>query len=138
MSNNQYYTLTTPCKKCPFRNDIDPYIRPGRVLELEQALAGGGTFTCHKTTVESEEDEDGWTEMIDGPNARFCAGAMILVERDYGGNQMLRIAERLGMYDAEKLNMDAPVYDSFGEMYEVHLDIFGEDDEVEEEGDDDY
>jgi hypothetical protein len=29
---------------------------------------------------------------------------------------MMRIAERLGMYEAEKLNMQAPVFDSFTAM----------------------
>lgn len=33
---------------------------------------------------------------------------------------MMRISERIGMYDRRKLNMDAPVYDSFAEMIEAH------------------
>jgi hypothetical protein len=31
-------------------------------------------------------------------------------------HQMMRIAERLGMYDRTKLKMDAPVYDGVVEM----------------------
>jgi hypothetical protein len=33
---------------------------------------------------------------------------------------MMRIAERLNMYDRTKLNMDAPVYNSFDQMMDAH------------------
>ena len=45
-----------------------------------------------------------------------CAGALILLEKLNLPSQMMRIAERLGMYDRRKLDMLAPVFDSFVAM----------------------
>ena len=131
----KYYTLTSPCAKCPFRDDIEPYLYADRVEGIIDSLRGGSGFTCHKTTVEGEEDESGFTENVDGPNARHCAGALILMEKEGEANQMMRIAERIGMYDASKLNMDAPVYDDFDSMIDCHADVMGwsNDDELDEE-----
>jgi hypothetical protein len=107
------YDMTSPCPRCPFRTDITPYLTPGRVREITTALLRqNATFTCHKTTVAGEEAEDGTHDMVDGPNARHCAGALIMIEKMGYAHQMMRIAERLGMYDASRLNMDAPVYES--------------------------
>lgn len=108
-------TMRRPCAKCPFRCDIEPYLRPGRVRELRSQLLvrGEAYFTCHETTVQSE-DEDG--EMVDGPNAQHCAGALILLEKSNAPTQLMRIFERLGSYDRSKLEMDSPVFDTFGQM----------------------
>jgi hypothetical protein len=74
-----YWSMTTPCNNCPFRNDKPPFgLRPGRVREIAVALERT-TFTCHKTTVHNDDDDD--PGMIDGPNARHCAGALILMEK---------------------------------------------------------
>lgn len=95
------YSLTSPCKECPFRNDIKPYIREARVREIERSLVRS-EFPCHKTP------------------ETHCAGALILMEKEGRSSQMMRIAERLGMYDRTKLNMNAPVYESFRAMVQAH------------------
>lgn len=41
---------------------------------------------------------------------------LILAERDGGPNQMMRICERLGMYDPSKLDTSAPVYKTWAEF----------------------
>jgi len=118
------YSLKKPCSNCPFRTDVTPYLRVGRVQEMEAELIGQQrSFTCHKTTVAGEDDEDGSSNMVDGPNAQHCAGAMILLEKSNAPNQMMRIAERLGLYKPSELDMDAPVYDSFREMREAQGDF---------------
>lgn len=38
-----------------------------------------------------------------------CAGALIFLEKRYRPNQLMRISERLGMYDRTKLDMKAKV-----------------------------
>jgi hypothetical protein len=81
------------------------------VREIERSLREGATFSCHKTT---KHDDDG--EPVRTRNEMHCAGALILIEKEGWSTQMMRIAERLGMYDASKLDMDAPVYDSFRRM----------------------
>ena len=85
--------------------------------EIIDALMRDATFTCHETTVGSEDDD---SEMVDGPNAQHCAGALIFLEHQDAPNQLMRIAERLGSYDRTKLDMDAPVPDCEYELIEHH------------------
>ena len=106
------FKLTDPCDTCPFRKDIAGYLTSERVKEICSAIdEGGKTFTCHKTTTE-QDDGDGGEDMVDGPNAQHCAGALIFQEKLERPNQAMRIAERLRLYDHRKLNMKAPVFDS--------------------------
>ena len=110
------YKLKTPCANCPFRSDIKSYLRVSRVADIEGSLRHRqASFTCHKTT-EAVEDDDGGSEMVDGPKAQHCAGALILLETIDEPNQMMRIAQRLGSYDPDQLDYDAPVFKSFDDM----------------------
>lgn len=117
--------LVRPCKNCPFRNDIEPYIRAARVRELERGLVGEqATFSCHKTVDYDRDDED---EPADEDRAytpsesdQQCAGAMILLMKIGAPNQLMRIYARFGGLDLDKLDMQAPVYDTFDEMYRAH------------------
>ncbi len=109
------YGLTTPCPKCPFRNDIPPFLLPPRVQEIKRSLVRA-EFPCHNTI---EHDEEGG--YVRSGDEMHCAGALILMEKEGQSSQMMRIAERLGMYDRTKLDMAAPVYDSFSEMYDASV-----------------
>lgn len=112
------YTMRTPCPHCPFRTDIPGYLRGDRMEEIIDSLLSGESFTCHETTVDDPDSEEG--EMMDGSNAQHCAGALIFLEHQEQPNQMMRIAERLGMYDRTRLNMNAPVPDCEYELIEHH------------------
>lgn len=107
------YKLTSPCKDCPFRSDVKPYLTLARAAEIASAVASGATFSCHKHNEFDDEDE------VVKEN-QHCAGAMIMLEKMEQPNQMMRIAERLGMYDMRKLDMKAPVYDTPDDMIEAH------------------
>jgi len=110
------YDMKRPCEHCPFRNDKPGFITPARAREIAHAIIQEQrTFTCHETTV-PVEDDDGNSDMVDGPNAQHCAGALIFLERLKRPNQMMRIAERLGMYDYKKLDMGAPIVSSAKEF----------------------
>lgn len=102
------YSLKTPCDNCPFRSDVRPYIHPERVKEIV-----GQPFSCHKTTTAK-----GRSNLH--PKAQHCAGALILLEKMEEPHQLMRIAERLKLYDRTKLDMGAPVYNSAKEMLEAH------------------
>lgn len=108
------FKLKRPCPRCPFRSDIDKYLRPERVAEIADSLYGGAEFPCHETT-EHFEGPDGWEERVAVPTSAFCAGALITMEREGFSNQMVRIGERLGMFNVDDLIMDSPVYDSLEE-----------------------
>jgi len=117
------YDLKRPCKNCPFRTDVKPYIKAERAEEIADAISRQQqTFACHETTIECEEDSEGNCGLTDGPNSQHCAGAMIILEKMQLPNQMMRIAERLGMYDSRKLDMKSPVYEDLEEWIEAHYD----------------
>lgn len=103
--------IKTPCNNCPFRTDVKPYLRPQRASEIRDALERGGDFPCHKTVDYSDGEDDGKRTK----DSKFCAGALILMEKDFGAvqNQMVRIGSRLGLIDLDELDMDAPVYEDF-------------------------
>lgn len=113
------YSLITPCAQCPFRTDIKPFITAERA---ESILTADGEFHCHKTIEVGDniDDDKNWAEVTDDKNAQVCAGFLICLEHEGRPNQMMRIAERIGMYDASKLRMDAPVYRSIDDAVSAH------------------
>lgn len=99
------FDLTRPCAACPFRTDIDFYLSPGRVHAIYRDITDGdASFSCHKTT----EFDDG--EYRRRPDEQHCAGAMVMLMRMDMPNQIMRIAMRIGMFDPDALDMDAPVF----------------------------
>ena len=109
------YELTAPCVQCPFRSDIRPFIAPERARQI---LTNNAEFACHKTLDYQRPDEDG--DATETKNTQHCAGVLIILEKEQRPHQMMRICERLGMYDASKLKMDAPVYDSIADAVRAH------------------
>jgi hypothetical protein len=108
------FNLTKPCGDCPFRTDIRSYLTPTRVRDIERGLVvQQQSFPCHKTTVVDDGDDG---DLVAGPKSEHCAGAMILLEGLGRPNQMMRIAERLHMYDHTKLDMASPVFNTFESM----------------------
>ncbi len=97
------YTMTTPCPACPFLKKYKHAFTMRRLREFTS-----GAFHCHKTGT-TEEDGDGSEDFVATENSEHCAGALIFCEKRNQPSQMMRIAERLGMYDRTKLNMKAPV-----------------------------
>ncbi len=82
-----------------------------------------GEFHCHKTVKVGDAIDDGdetWCEVEDDSKAQVCAGFLICLENDGSPNQMMRIAERLGLYDPSKLRTDAPVYETIAEAISAH------------------
>lgn len=98
------YTLSSPCDQCPF---LARMAHGFSIERLEQFARG--EFHCHKTGEFTEPNIDGGSEARPLPESLHCAGALIYLERQGRSHQMMRIAERLGLYDRSKLNMDAPV-----------------------------
>jgi len=95
------YGLTTPCDQCPFLETA----RHGFTLRRLYELIGDGSFHCHKTGTTDEDSGD----FIPTESSHHCAGALIFLEKRDKPHQMMRIAERLGMYDHTKLDMRASV-----------------------------
>lgn len=91
-----------PCGKCPFRSDVPIYLRRGRRIEIATALLNGSQFSCHSTVDYSREDDEGDT-LPDDTDASFCAGATKALMQIGAPNQQLRIMERLGEVDLDKV-----------------------------------
>ena len=115
------FDLLKPCSNCPFLKKDGIRLMLSRVREIAGAMLStqGATFTCHKTTIEAGDGE-----IVDGRDARHCAGALIFAESQSTATQMMRIAERLGLYDARKLMAQkavvASVFGSLKEMLDVN------------------
>jgi hypothetical protein len=110
------FDLRRPCPHCPFRTDVPPYLTGPRCQEIATSLANGAEFPCHKTTVEGDDDGD----LVATKDSQMCAGALILMEKAGQPNQMVRVAERLGMYDSASLDMSAPVHGSYVDFIYHH------------------
>jgi len=100
------YTLTSPCNECPF---LKKFEKGFTIKQLE--LHASGEFACHKTCELTEEDEngEGGSQFTPRKGSVHCAGMLIYLEKRNRSTQMMRICERLGMYDHTKLNMEAEV-----------------------------
>lgn len=69
--------MKKPCKHCPYRNDVKPFLTPSRGEELAYLATNSfGSFPCHKTTQHHEESDIG--EMIVVGSTKECAGFLTL------------------------------------------------------------
>lgn len=107
------FNLKKPCANCPFRHTPRFYLAKGRAEEIVQSLTDGSfsTFPCHKTLIYGDDGEGRRTK-----KTQHCAGALIMLEHMGISSQMMRIAERLGMYDRRGLDMKAPVFKTSAAM----------------------
>lgn len=107
------FNVTSPCAHCPFRRDVPGYLHPERVRELADMLTDDDLswFACHETTTSKGRS----TRHRD---AAPCAGAMIIQEKRGRTAVVTRIAKAVGLF--KKLNMEAPVFDTFEEFVEHH------------------
>jgi hypothetical protein len=119
------FDLKKPCHNCPFLKKGGIRLYRSRVEEIAGAMleSQGATFACHKTTIPGTDDEGGEGMVMDA-DSRHCAGALIFAEKHRNATQMMRIAERLGWYDAKALMADkeavGSVFDSLREMLRVN------------------
>lgn len=92
------YDLRQPCDQCPFLNGS------GFTKESLDDHASG-EFPCHKQCIEKGG------VFVERKNGRtnHCAGALIYLEKRDRPHQMMRICERIGLYDRTKLDMNADV-----------------------------
>lgn len=105
------YEMTHPCARCPFRKGTKMLLRSERVEEIE---ACAGDFPCHETV--DYTDNDKGDETLD---TQHCAGALIYAEKQERSTQMMRIMERLGMYDRTKLGDEDLVWDDLDEWLDA-------------------
>lgn len=77
---NNFFTIKTSCKDCPFRKDIYPYLTAKRVKEIQSALEEKDvSFSCHKTVdyINKTPRKKGFHKPTN--KEKQCAGALILL-----------------------------------------------------------
>jgi hypothetical protein len=69
--------IKVPCKQCPFRNDVRPYLHPDRAYEIASAAENRfNTFYCHKTL--GDDGEDTTIEQ----ESKMCAGFLTMMAQN--------------------------------------------------------
>lgn len=119
------YTLTDPCTHCPFRTDTGQAITAERAADLAEDISTTSTFYCHQTLPRDNDDEaprhDGTPDVERlGTRTRACAGALIVLEKSHQASAPMRMGQALGLYDPNRLNMDAPTYDTLNAWVQSH------------------
>ena len=113
--------IVNPCGFCPFRNDQEPFgLGHDRATEIAESLilGNGSVFPCHKTLDYDQEDhkQQDWLK-----RTIPCAGACVTTYKTLGDfNGVMQIGQRLGVFNLDELNHDAPVYESMEEFIEAN------------------
>lgn len=72
------HIMKKPCKHCPYRNDVKPFLTPERGEELAYfAQNKYNSFPCHQTTEYNDDSEYGDTR-VETVNSKTCAGFVTL------------------------------------------------------------
>jgi hypothetical protein len=72
-----------PCKNCPYRRDVKPFLTPERGEELAYIAQNKyHSFHCHETT-ESVEDDFG-SDRVATSHSKMCAGFLSLQHNENG------------------------------------------------------
>ncbi|OTG87843.1 hypothetical protein [Acinetobacter sp. ANC 3813] len=116
------FDLRAPCGNCPFRTDVKTnydWLGKGRAEGIAQTL-NENVFPCHKTTI---HDDDGEYDAFN-PKEQACYGAIVVLEHEgkLFQNQMMRIADRFGMYQHHQINLSLPIVRSRSQFIAVHSD----------------
>lgn len=93
------YNLTKPCDACPF-------LIANNFTHQSLVEHASGEFPCHKAC-DNDEETDEFVEKKNGKTPH-CAGALIFLEKIDQPHQMMRICERIGLYDRTKLDISDP------------------------------
>lgn len=123
MSMSMNYTLKRACVKCPFRRGGVMTLRPSRADEIAALFDGRcdtGTFPCHET-LDYHSDGDGEDDCggKETDKTQHCAGALIFAEKHEKPTQMMRICERLGLYDRTALVGEDDIWDDTDEWVDA-------------------
>ena len=71
--------MKEPCKDCPFRTDVTPFLHPDRAAEISYASQNPyADFFCHKTTVSDEYFGGDGSERVIVNTSKECAGFLTL------------------------------------------------------------
>lgn len=93
---NDLQVMPRPCQNCPFSKKQPGFLGKARATEIAEGLNHGESFSCHKTL----DYKDGNGRAISGVTV-MCAGAALLLENIDKPNQLMQLAQRLGIMMAK-------------------------------------
>jgi len=98
-----------PCKTCPFRKDVNPFLHPERAYDISlMAEYSYQNFPCHNTFKYTDEEDENGESIADLTGSRTCAG-------------FLTLRANKGMYTPKGFEPSSDVcYSSATEMYEAY------------------
>lgn len=114
------FRLRRPCSDCPFRADRPGFLSGPRAEGIVSGVVhGDAPFHCHKT-VHYDDDDDG--EAVVDAGSQFCAGALLLMEREHtlDANVYTRLGLFFGRLDPASLDRAAPVDASAADFIQRH------------------
>lgn len=69
--------MKKPCKHCPFRRDVEPFLHPERAADIAYSAQNPySDFPCHKTLDYNCDSDDG--EGAETENTKTCAGFLAM------------------------------------------------------------
>jgi len=118
--------LSAPCSNCPFLKMGGVRVRTARM----NLILRGSTFSCHKTVDYDAREENGDDDSDDednrlsapGKDEAVCGGFLIFNDKQQTDTQMMRIAQRLGMYNPADSKQRDKVFDTRSELMASCLD----------------
>ena len=84
------YRCVEPCDSCPFVDRKTLHISEARLNQIKADLDKGGSFNCHKTAYPE-------TFGVADIGLRMCWGAWYYLAKQGKKNQVMQVAERLGV-----------------------------------------
>lgn len=112
------FVMAKPCKSCPFRNDVFPFLRVARIVGIIKAPA----FACHNTV---DYGEEGNANVVE--RSKQCAGRAIMLMRDAAPDTFMQASQRMNVSDWTKLDLaDPDVYRSRIECVAAYVMANGE------------
>ena len=107
------FDIKKPCKDCPFRKDVHPFLR--RAPEIAKSLSDDHNwFPCHETTGAATG------RRVKPKDQSHCIGAAIVLWRSNKVNVATRLALACELLDQEILDQPANVFDSLEEFVKHH------------------
>lgn len=98
------FAMKKPCKDCPFLKNSPMHLRPERLPSIVEGLHNNKDFSCHKSVDYSSgiENETGNTT-YNLQSSKYCAGAMIYLEKQNKPTLMMKIGEVYGHYNYKEM-----------------------------------
>jgi len=113
------FKLKRPCSDCPFRKGNGE-----RFALPDERIAGivrADAFQCHKTVDYSIDDADENAAVLrQGDKPQQCAGIMAILHREGLENQIMQVAERLGVLNPDELDPMGEAYDNLSDALTAH------------------